>query len=229
MSTVSIIIAVYNGEKYLEAAIESVLAQTYPHLELLIINDGSTDNTRAIINKYAPFIRSFHQDNQGQPATQNRGIREATGDYISFLDADDLYYPHKIASQVAHLQSTPHLDMVFGHVEQFICPALPDQIREKWRCPPGSSPGYLAAAGLFRKATFEKVGFMNEKNPIGLFIDWYMRATEAGMKHVMLSDTVFRRRIHGNNIGIREQNTRLEYLKIVKAALKRRESCGSYT
>lgn len=212
--------AVYNAEKYLAAAIESVLNQNYTSIEFVIINDGSQDGTEAIIKKYGKHIRYFYQTNQGQPAAQNQGIRLAQGRYIAFLDGDDLYSLEKTALQVQILEAKPQLDMVFGHVEQFISPELPSQ--GKWRCPSGSLPGYLAAAGLFRKECFERVGLLNEQQKIGSFIEWYMRACDAGLKSELTANPVLRRRIHENNIGIKERNARLEYLAIVKAALKRR-------
>ena len=224
---VSVIIAVYNGEKYLSEAIESVLAQSYiesasTRIELIIIDDGSRDQTALIAEKYSSKIRYVYQPNQGQPTAINLGISLANGEYIAFLDADDLYLPDKIALQVELLRDEPQIDAVYGHVQQFISPELPLEIRGKWRCPPEIAPGFLAGAGLFRRELFERVGVFAAQRNIGSFIDWYMRATEKGVKNKLIENLVMRRRIHGNNIGVSSLNPRLEYLKIVKAALERR-------
>lgn len=222
---VSVILAVYNGEKYLNEAIETVLAQTYSPIELLIVNDGSQDRTESIAQTYGSKIRYFYQPNQGQPTAANLGIRMAQGSYLAFQDADDLYLSDKIALQVEFLEARPHVDLVFGHVEQFFSPELSLEVRGKLVCPSGINPGYLAAAGLFRKECFERVGPLNEEQRMGVFIEWYMRSTEKGLKNALIPNLVLRRRIHGNNMAISSEHSRLEYVQIVKAALKRRLIC----
>ena len=151
----------------------------------------------------------------------------AKGSYVAFLDADDLYLPEKTAVQVEFLEAMPLVDIVFGYVEQFFSPELPLEARSRWVCPAEITPGYFAAAGLFRKECFARVGPFNVKQRIGAFIEWYMRSTEQGLKHEMLPNQVFRRRIHGNNMGINFRNSRLEYVQIIKAALERRSLVGS--
>ena len=101
---VSIIIPVYNSEKHLAETISSVLAQTWPYKEIIIVDDGSSDNSLAIAKSFASEnIKVLHQQNKGASAARNRGIQEAKGDYIQFLDADDLLMPNKIAAQVKQL------------------------------------------------------------------------------------------------------------------------------
>jgi glycosyltransferase involved in cell wall biosynthesis len=219
---VSVILAVFNGKKYLGEAIETVLAQTDTPIELIIVDDGSKDGTAEIARGYGSKIRYVYQENRGQPAAQNLGIRIAQGAYLSFIDADDLYLPGKIALQVECLEREPEIDMVFGYVEQFYSPDVSSDFRAKWSCPSEPSPGYLSAAGLFRRACFERVGFFNEEQRIGLFIDWYMRATELKLQQKLLPNLVYRRRIHENNMGVQSHHSRSEYLQVVTSALKRR-------
>lgn len=223
---VAVILTVYNGEKYLREAIESVLAQTYSPIEFVIVNDGSQDETDQIAREYLSKVRYFYQPNRGQPCAVNLGLSMATSPYIAFLDADDLYMRDKIALQMEFLQAMPQTDMAFGHVEQFFSPELAEEFIKKWVCPSGTFPGYLAAAGLFRRECFERVGLFNEEQRIGVFIEWYMRAVEKGLKIGLIPDLVLKRRIHENNMGIHSQHARLEYVKIVKAALKRRLAHG---
>lgn len=98
---VSIIIPAYNGEAYIQQAVESVLHQTYPDWELIVVDDGSTDNTRHVLQQYRNKLRYLYQDNQGVAAARNRGILEAKGKFIAFLDQDDWFLPDKLALQVA--------------------------------------------------------------------------------------------------------------------------------
>ncbi len=117
---ISGIIIFLNGEKFIKDAIASVLAQTYDNWELLLVDDGSTDNSSAIARSYAdkyPQIRYLehpNHQNRGMSASRNLGIRNAKGDYIAFLDVDDIWLPQKLEKQIAILQSHPEAGMVYG-------------------------------------------------------------------------------------------------------------------
>lgn len=111
---VSVIIPVYNGERYIEKSIKSVLDQSFRDIEIIIVDDGSTDGTANIIKKYN--VRYIYQNNKGPSAARNRGIKEAKGEYISFLDADDIYYPLKIEEQVQILEKFKDVDLVYNAV-----------------------------------------------------------------------------------------------------------------
>jgi len=104
---VSIIIPTYNYGRYVRHAIDSALKQTYPNIEIIVVDDGSSDDTQAVLAEYGGKICSIRQENQGASAARNRGIREARGDYIAFLDADDAYRVENIKKKVAYLQSHP--------------------------------------------------------------------------------------------------------------------------
>jgi GT2 family glycosyltransferase len=104
---VSVILPTYNRDAIVSRAIESVLSQTYPHCELIVVDDGSTDNTAALLNTYANRINVIHRDNGGVSAARNTGIRCSTGDYIALLDSDDYWLPEKLAEQIAFFKSQP--------------------------------------------------------------------------------------------------------------------------
>jgi len=115
----SIIIPVYNAEKYLSKSIESILQQTHQDFELIIINDGSTDNSEEVIKSYLydSRIKYFSQTNKGEAAARNRGIAESKGEYIAFLDADDLYSPTKLTEQITYFQENHEFDIVYSDIE----------------------------------------------------------------------------------------------------------------
>lgn len=122
MNLVSIIIPCYNYGWLLPETLDSVLAQTYPHWECLIIDDGSTDNSRAVGEEYQvrdARFRYIYQENKGMSAARNHGIREARGTYLQFLDSDDLLAPGKLQAQVALLESHPEVDLVYGDMRYF--------------------------------------------------------------------------------------------------------------
>ena len=112
--TVSVIIAVYNGEKTIKRAIDSILQQTWPVNEIIIIDDGSTDNTRQVLADYKDKITTLHQQNAGVSVARNKGVEQAKSDWICFLDADDWYYPDRIKWHMEMIQQNPKLDFLTG-------------------------------------------------------------------------------------------------------------------
>jgi glycosyltransferase involved in cell wall biosynthesis len=109
---VSVIIPTFNRRDYLPIALDSVLAQTYTDYEIVIIDDGSTDDTRDILAPYEKSIRYFYQENLGIAAARNRGIEESRGTYLALLDSDDYWLPGKLACQVEGLEKNPQWGMV---------------------------------------------------------------------------------------------------------------------
>jgi glycosyltransferase involved in cell wall biosynthesis len=112
---VSLIIATYNHGRYLGAALDSVLAQTRP-TEIIVVDDGSTDDTPAVLARFAPRVRVHRQDNRGLSAARNAGLELARGDYIGFLDADDVIAPTKLAAQAAVLDADPEVGWTYCDV-----------------------------------------------------------------------------------------------------------------
>jgi glycosyltransferase involved in cell wall biosynthesis len=111
---VSVMMPVYNGEKYIKKAIESVLEQTFQNFSLIVVNDGSTDTTQEILNQYTdPRIKVFHQENSGEATARNTALSHIESDFISFLDADDLYLPNHLELTINYLQSHPTIDGVY--------------------------------------------------------------------------------------------------------------------
>lgn len=109
---VSAIIPNYNYAKYLRIALDSVLAQTYSPIEIVVVDDGSTDGSRSILASYGDRIKTIYQKNSGVAAARNRGIAECSGDYLAFLDPDDIWLPEKIEKQIAKFSENPALGLV---------------------------------------------------------------------------------------------------------------------
>lgn len=116
---VSVIIPNYNYARYLRQAIDSVLAQTYPHIEVVVVDDGSQDDSRAVLEMYGTRIRWVTQRNQGVAAARNHGVRLSQGDYLAFLDADDYWLPAKIERQLERFRQNPELGLVYCGTDEF--------------------------------------------------------------------------------------------------------------
>lgn len=220
----SVVIPVFNGGKYLRDAIAGVLSQDVYALEIIIVDDGSTDDTAKIATGFGGSIRYHYQANKGAGAARNQGVAMTRGDFIAFLDADDLWTENKLKQQCAAFAADSDLDMVFGHIQQFYSPELTVEERAGIGMPVEIMPGYHAGAMLVRREAFHRVGFFNPALRIGEFIDWYTRAMEKKLKNIMLPEVVMKRRIHRTNLGVSCRRQRVGYIHALKAALDRRRS-----
>jgi glycosyltransferase involved in cell wall biosynthesis len=220
-SLVSVIIPVYNEERYLAQAIESALAQTYRPVEIIIVDDGSTDDSAQVAKRFTSSVQYFHQPHSGLGAVRNYGADLAKGNYLAFLDADDIWMENKLTLQMAVLQSNPEADFVFGHVQQFISPELDENQRNKIYCPAEKMPGYIAGTMVIKRESFVRAGSFETNWQVGEFIDWYIKAKEKGLTSFMLPEVVLKRRLHADNMS-RGHDSRNDYVRILKASLDRR-------
>ena len=222
--SVSTIVAVYNGATYLQEALESILHQTHPPTQIIVVDDGSTDATPDIIAAIPQRLVYIRQENQGVAVALNAGIRQATEEYISFLDADDLWAPHKLSAQVAFLDKHPEVSGVFGYAQQFVSPDLDDDERKQFDCPTEPQPAWVKGTALLSAETFDRVGLFDPVWRVGEFIDWYLRAQAARITMVMHNDLVMHRRWHNRNLTAHTTRENLiDYARIVHAARRRQD------
>lgn len=221
-SLVSVIIPVYNSEKYLNETIQSVLNQTYKRLEIIAVDDGSTDRSSEIIKSFLPSVQYLYQKNQGMASARNCGIATATGDYFAFLDSDDLWVEDKITNQIAAFESERELDMVSGYVQQFYSPDVEEDLMKNVRCPEQPIAAHVAGAVLIRRESFFRVGLFQTIWQVGTDMDWHLRAREAGLSMKMLDHVVLNRRLHQNNRGLTHRHLMGQRLRILKQSLDRR-------
>ncbi len=178
---ISVIIPTYNRAEFLVEAIRSVLNQTFKDYEIIIVDDGSTDNTKAVLQKFSNKIRYFYQENKGVSTARNRGIKEASGEYIAFLDSDDIWKINKLSKQIELIESNTKIGLV--------C-CLMDAVDSKGKLlnqiKPKVYPGRNFEEAILRGATypstffirrecFEEVGLFNENIVIFEDLDLYLR------------------------------------------------------
>jgi len=219
--SISVLIPVYNGARYLAEAINSVLAQTYHCHEVILVDDGSTDGSARIAKSFGSVIQYYHKPNGGTASAFNHGIKRAHGDYFAFLGADDLWTENKNEIQITGFRDNPDADIVTGHVKQFYSPEMNETEKSKIRCTDALVPGHVIPAMLIRREAFFRVGLFETQWAVGAEMSWYIRAMEKGPKMVILPELVLLRRLHKQNKGITQRNLINQRVQILKAALDR--------
>jgi glycosyltransferase involved in cell wall biosynthesis len=217
-------IPVRNGEAYLAEAIESVLGQTRPCEQVIVVDNGSTDRSAEIARGYGSAVEVLSEPREGIGAARNAAMRAARGSHVAFLDADDLWDPAKIALQLAGFEADPDLQLAFGHVRQFVSPDLAAEEAAVLHVPAGPQPGLYIGAMLAARSAMEVVGPWSEDVQISDGLTFMLRARELGLKQVMLPQTVTLRRVHGENHSIRNQGERAEFARLLKQSLDRRRA-----
>ena len=206
---ISVVIPVYNHAAYVADAVASVLGQSLAPADVLVVDDGSTDESAE--RAEAAGVRVLREPRGGLSRALNAGIASTTQPLVAFLDADDVWMPDKLERQHAALGDH---DAVFGWVEEFSSLEVPCR----------SMPGLLKGTLLVRRTLLDRVGRFDESLEKGDFVDWFIRAQEAGMRHVMLEHVVLRRRVHTANLARHRVPDQRDYLRVLKQALDRRRA-----
>ena len=224
--TASVMITVFNGAPYLAEAIESILAQTYPAIEVVVVDDGSTDVSGDIARSYGSPVTVVAHARVGMGASRNRALEVATGAHLAFLDADDRMRRHAVETLSRTLADDPDLDAVFAHVHEFVSDDLSSEEKARLRPPAQRIAGRLPTTMLARRDAFDRVGPFPTHLKRGIGLDWAARAIEAGLHTRVLDDVLFERRLHRSNNGLREQDSSTHYAQVIKSALDRRRALG---
>jgi glycosyltransferase involved in cell wall biosynthesis len=224
---ISALVAAFDAEPYVAAAIDSMLAQTLPACEIIAVDDGSRDGTRRVLRGYGDRIRRIELPHGGAPRALNAALAVATGEALAFNDADDLWAPDKLAVQVAALAAAPELDAVFGAVQQFVSPDWSPHSIPHWpgggTAPAAPQPGCHKIGMLIRRPAFARVGPFDTAFQYCDFGDWYARALHAGLRQLQHPEIVAFRRLHAGNTGrIHRAAVRHEHLLALKRALDTR-------
>jgi len=218
MPKVSVVIPVFNRGRFIRETIESVLGQTYRDLEVIAVDDGSQDDSRAILESFGPSIRVIEhpgRENRGQSASINRGLREARGDFIGILDSDDLWLPDKLAVQVGYFDAHPDVGLVYGN--GWVIDA--SGRRQYPVYAPGhnelSDPGrvlldcyfLLPSNSLVRADVFRRTGFFDESFRAAQDHDMAIRIAEV-TRLAYVDAPIFCYRRHDDSISVRSAERR---------------------
>lgn len=201
----SVIIPAYNGEAFLAEAVESIYSQEYHPLEIIIVDDGSTDKTagiaKSLMGDARGEVRYIYQAHFGRPAAgRNRGIKTSAGQIIGFLDQDDIWPANKLALQLPYLLSDDDpLDVVLGHTQML---HLTEPVNGGRQFEAATKPVdyMLLSSALFKRPVFEKVGYFDETlQYFGDDLDWFIRAREQGLSIRQLEAVTLYWRMHETN------------------------------
>jgi glycosyltransferase involved in cell wall biosynthesis len=204
---VSVIIPVYNGDRYIVQAVESVLSQTFTNLEIIVVDDGSTDRTHQVLQPYIDRIRYIYQENQGAAAARNLACELAQGEFLAFLDADDYFLPDKLAKQIVCFDADPGLDMV--QTGWFIVDETGREISavKPWQQAPKLDLASFIlykcvrpSAMMLRREWWERLGGFDSGLPPTEDLDFALRLTLKGCKAVWLEETLTCYRQHNTNL-----------------------------
>jgi GT2 family glycosyltransferase len=220
---VSCIVPVHNGAAFIAQALESILAQQGAELEVIVIDDGSTDGSGDIAGTFAG-VTVHRRPQGGVAAARNDGLAHATGEFIAFLDADDLWLPGKLAAQLAAIGDADYAITNVRHVK-----TGPDG-----RLPPDGGEavgevklGQVMPCILARRSAFDRVGPLDTRTITRADQDWFVRANETGLRHVLVDEVLTIRRIHGGNHSLlHSKNVHADFLAIAKRALDRKRQAG---
>jgi glycosyltransferase involved in cell wall biosynthesis len=206
---ISIIIPTYNRSDFLKEAIDSVLKQTWKDFELIIVDDGSTDNTQEILSNYTGKISLISTEHKGPSAARNRGIQTAQGEYIAFLDSDDIWKPDKLKKQMDFFNNNPHI---------FICQTEEIWIRKGRRVNPrkihAKHSGWIfekclplcivsPSSVMLHRRVFDRVGLFDEKMPACEDYDLWLRVTPHYQIHLIDEPLIIKRGGHDDQQSYR--------------------------
>ena len=218
---VSVIIPVHNGEAFLADTLESALAQRYGSLEVIAVDDGSTDGSAAVLAAFRD-IRTISLANGGVAAARNAGIAAATGDFLAFLDQDDLWLSGKIEAQMALLLQDPTLDYVLTLQRRFLHPGVAAPAWARPETLEAPARGFDPSALLARRSAFDRVGTFDTRFVQASDSDWFFRATDAGLRMAFVPEPLTLRRIHAENNSRFVSDSRREFRRVAMESIRRK-------
>jgi glycosyltransferase involved in cell wall biosynthesis len=226
MSLVSVIVPVYNADKYLGEALESIVGQTYSPIEILVVDDGSTDNSVNVAKSFKS-VEIISRKNNGAAVARNIGLKNCRGEFIAFLDADDYWVAHKTQRQMSYFYENPGVDCLAGRFRNFFetGASIPSGINKTDFL--DDNLGKMPTLGtlLVRRNVFDRIGLFNPKLRIENDLDWLIRVRDAGIRLVSLDEILMFRRLHESNLSYRVNKT--NFINIFRDSIKRKKMQGN--
>lgn len=221
--SVSVIVIVKNGERFLAEALQSIERQTLPPLETLVVDGGSTDRTAAIAHSFAG-VRYLQQPDHGISNAYNFGLTQARGELVAFLSHDDLWMPDKLAIQAGYLRAHPDCQYVVGRIRSFLEPGdtpPPNFRRELLEQTPVA---YIMETLLVRRGLFDVVGLHDPALPTAGDVDWYARVFDAGVVGHVCDQVLVHKRVHSHNTSLTDSSSNTQLLHALWCSVQRKHA-----
>ncbi len=220
---ISVMMPTYNNAKYISQAIESIYAQNYSNMEIIVVDDGSTDNTKEILKQYKD-IKYFYTEHKGIPFARNIALENSKGEYIAFLDSDDYWLPNKLNTQMQYFKEHPDCEIVFTKYENFF---ENEHIKKSNRAIKEKEfeqrNKYYLVTCLVTKNLFTKCGRFGENFKTAEDVEFIHRLSSKGvkLKHI-ITNVFYMRRLHGNNITLTKTKENInEEFRLFSAVLRK--------
>ena len=224
MTRVSVAVAVHDDAEYVGGALDSVLSQIGPEDEVVVVDDGSTDDTPDVLAAYGDRIRVLRPGRVGLSGARNRGIAASRGRYLTFIDADDLWPAGSLEAKLRALDGSS-ADVVVGLTEEFLDEAVDDPGRHGLRAASECVRGWFLGAVLAHRDAFAKIPF-DEEQPLAITVDWLPRAREAGLTFEAFEAVTLRRRIRPGSMTTDADGYHKALLSALRANIGARRGPG---
>ncbi len=223
---ISIVMPAFNASAFIAEGIGSILAQEHRPLEIIVIDDGSADDTAAIVTAFGKLVRFHRQAHAGAPSARNYGLSLVSGELVTFLDSDDLFEKNKLGRQLLKLQNNPEIDIVLGGLRHFQQTNAEQQPASFPQTQQDDRLILQLSCGLFRRSVFDRVGLFDVLLRQCDDWDWFMRARELRVGMLLHRDIVVNHRLHSHNLT-RDRSEVVTYQAMMfKRALDRRRAGG---
>lgn len=215
-AAVSVIMPVYNRTRWLPESLASIRRQAMPGLEIIVLDDGSTEDVAGVVRAHCPEARYLRQENRGPAAARNAALAHATSSLIAFLDHDDVWPDGSLAARCQALAENPAALFVLGRTRSLAAGTTPE---------PWVSPNL--GAGLYRRALFARVGLLDEQSTFLEDVQWFLRVREAGLPYVVIADVTLHYRRDAGGVTHDRSWGEAGMLATVRASLARRRQASA--
>jgi glycosyltransferase involved in cell wall biosynthesis len=218
---ISVVIPVHNGARFLAQALRSIQTKNGWTVEIIVVDDGSSDGSADVARRF-PGVRVLTQENAGAAAARNAGIRASSGDWITFLDSDDLWPPGRLGDQMDFHLRHPEVGYSVGRYRWLLEPGTE---RPSWLRPADlATPplGLLPGTLCVHRRVLDTVGLFDTRFRIGEGADWFVRARDAGISMQVLDAVLLIRRLHDRNLSHRTSELDANLFRILKDSLDRK-------
>lgn len=220
---ISVLVAVWNNARYFRQALESALAQTRPAHEIIVVDDGSTDESAAIAESI-PGVRVIREAHRGVAATRNTAMPLASGDYVAWLDSDDLWTPDKLEVQAGFMDAHPEIALTFTHQRLIVEDGVERPYWVTDAMLAGPTPIVGTCSLMVRTAVQQTVGEFDATKSPADDTDWIIRAQELGLQRAILPEVLIERRVHPHNLSTTMPLDKTRMLGLLRGALGRKRA-----